>query len=178
MALLLPAFLLTSFRRIRIFMAFLHIPLPLSLMNFRFLSTMFFTCAALLFPACTPKPVVDENAVFSSIKDNLNAMQNKDLEGVMATIHPDSPSFGSTREVLLDLFKKYDLRFTITDMKIVSAMPDEVKVSFVQKTERLKGPVDLQSSICEGVHTLKKDQGRWKIYNTNSGRAVALPAYP
>jgi ketosteroid isomerase-like protein len=143
-------------------------------MNFRFLSTMLFTCAAFFFPSCAPKPVVDENAVFSSIKDNLKAMQNKDLEGVMATIHPDSPSFGSTREVLLDLFKKYDLRFTITDLKIISATPEEVKVSFVQETERLKGPEDLQSSRCKGVHTLRKDHGKWKIYNTNSGRAEPL----
>ncbi len=145
-------------------------------MNFRFLSTMIFTCVAFFFPSCTPKPIVDENAVFSSIKDNLNAMQNNDTEGVMATIHLESPSYGSTREVLQDLFKKYDLRFTLTDLKVVSATPNEVQVSFVQKTERLKGPEDLQSSICDGVHTLRKDGGKWKIYNTNSGKAVALPA--
>jgi len=145
-------------------------------MNFRFLSTIIFTCTAFLFPACTPKPVVDENAVFSTIKDNLNAMQNKDMDGVMATVHPESPSYGSTREVLLDLFKKYDLRFTLTDLKVVSATPSEVQVSFVQKTERLKGPADLQSSICDGVHTLRKDHGKWKIYNTIPGKSVALPA--
>jgi len=145
-------------------------------MNFRFFSTLLFTCATFFVPACAPKPMVDENAVFTSVKDNVNAMQNKDLEGVMATVHPDSPSFGSTREVLQDLFKKYDLRITLSDLKIVSATPEEVKVSFVQKTERLKGPVDLQSSVCDGVHTLRKDHGKWKIYNTLSGKAVALPA--
>ena len=145
-------------------------------MNFRFFSTLLFTCATFFVPACAPKPMVDENAVLSTVKDNVNAMQNKDLEGVMATVHPDSPSFGSTREVLQDLFKKYDLRITLSDLKIVSATPEEVKVSFVQKTERLKGPVDLQSSVCDGVHTLRKDHGKWKIYNTLSGKAVALPA--
>ena len=145
-------------------------------MNFRFLSTMLFTCVAFFFPGCTPKPVVDEGAVFSAIKDNLNAMQNKDVEGVMATVHPESPLFGSTRQALLNLFQKYDLRITLTDLKIVSATPEEVKVSFVQKTERLKGPEDLQSSLCDGVHTLRKDHGKWKIYNTIPGKSVALPA--
>jgi hypothetical protein len=145
-------------------------------MNFRFLSTLLFTCAAFFFPSCAPKPIVDENAVLSAVKDNLKAMEKKDMDGVMATIHPDSPSYGSTKDVLLDLFKKYDLRFTLTGLEIVSATPEEVKVRFMQQTERLSGPEDLQSSRCEVVHTLRKDHGKWKIYNTYSGRAVPLDA--
>lgn len=118
--------------------------------------------------------MVDEKAVFATIRENLIAMQNKDLNGVMATIHPESPGFATTRSALEDLFKQSELRFTLSDLKIVSATPEEVKVSFVQKTEKISGPPEIQGSITDGVHTLRKDHGKWKLYGTAPGTATPL----
>ena len=108
-------------------------------MNFRILPALLLAWAAFALSACSPKPIIDENAVFSTVRENVNAMQNKDINGVMATIHPDCPAYANTKEDLGELFKKYDLRFTLTDLKMVSATPEEVKVSFEQKTEKISG---------------------------------------
>ena len=35
------------------------------------------------------------------------------------------------------MFKVLDLKYTLSDLKVVSASPEEAQVSFVQKTEKL-----------------------------------------
>ena len=133
--------------------------------------------AVLLFgtlAACTPKPKVDQAAVFKVLEENMQAMQREDIDAVMATVHPASPDFASTREVIEQIFSKYDLKYELRDLKVVDATPDEVKVSFVQKTERTGGATDLPDNLVEGVHTLKKDGDLWKMIRTVTLRVTTL----
>jgi len=116
--------------------------------------------------ACVPKPKVDEAAVFGVLQENLKAMEREDIEGVMATVHPETPEFEATRSVIEQIFAKYDLKYELREMKAVSATDREVKVSYVQKTQRTGGADDLPDNIAEGIHTLKKDGDQWKLLRT------------
>src|SRR5688572_25482096 len=78
-----------------------------------------------LLAACAPKTKVDQAAVFSTLEENLQAMQREDLDGVMATIHPAAPDVGEIRGGIEELFAKYDLKLDLRDLKIVNATPDE-----------------------------------------------------
>ena len=136
----------------------------------------------LMLSACDKKTPPDREQLFLAVHENLHALEKKDVETVMATIHPESPVFGSTREAIETMFKSVDLKFTITDLRLVSATPDEAKVSFVQKTQKVGGDAPFQDNIVEGIHILRPDKGTWKIYRTLQtkvtdldGKSLAVP---
>lgn len=140
-------------------------------MNLRLLPVALLVCAL---AACTPKSKVDETAVFGAIQENLSAMQREDINGVMATVHPETPDFEASRAVFEEIFAKYDLKYDLRELKVVGTTETEVKVSYVQKTQRVGGATDLPDNIVEGVHTLKKDGDKWKLLRTVSIRFTPL----
>jgi len=145
----------------------------------RFLTPMHFRpllviVATAFLTACGPQNKVDQAALFGVLEKNIDAMQREDLAGVMATIHPESPDFEATRGVTGELFAKFDFKYELRDLKVVSATPEEVKVSFVQKTTKVAGPADVPTHLVEGVHTLRKDGGEWKMIRTVTIRTTTL----
>lgn len=140
--------------------------------------------AALLLPfflggcekAAPPAP--DKTVYFQAIEENVHAMEKKDLEAVMATIHPKAPSYASTREIVADMFKTLDLKCTLSDLQVVTATPEEARVSFTQKTEKAGGTGDFQNNILKGVHILRPDNGKWKIVNTIPVSVTGLDGRP
>ena len=130
--------------------------------------------SALLLCACDRKTPADREMLFLVVHENVHGLEKKDVETVMATIHPESPVFGSTRGAVEEMFKVIDLKFTISDLRLVSATPDEAKVSFVQKTQKVGGDAPFQDNIVEGIHTLRPDKGTWKIYRTLQTKVTTL----
>ncbi|MEP6668156.1 MAG: hypothetical protein ABJF10_03335 [Chthoniobacter sp.] len=120
----------------------------------------------------------DKAVLFQTIEDNVHALEKKDVEAVMATIHPQAPSFDSTREIISEMFKAVDLKYTLSDLKVVTANPDEARVSFVQKTEKTAGEAGFQNNIVQGIHTLRPDNGKWKIYRTFQTSVTGLDGKP
>ena len=127
--------------------------------------------------ACN-KPIANKDVIFGAIHENVHALEKKDVETVMATIHPDSPAFAGTREAVEEMFKSVDLKYTLSDLLIESATPEEVKVSFKQKTEKLGERGQFLSNIVEGIHTLRPDKGTWKIYKTLQTKVTDLNGKP
>jgi ketosteroid isomerase-like protein len=134
---------------------------------------------AVLFGGCekTP-PAPDSSVLFQAVQDNLHALEKKDLDAVMATIHPHAPSFESTRELVGEMFKAVDLKYTLSDLKVLESSPDKARVSFVQKTEKTGGEGQFQDNIVEGIHTLRQDNGKWKIYGTVQTKVTGLDGKP
>jgi hypothetical protein len=81
----------------------------------------------------------------------------------MATVHPKSPGFAQAREEIEAVFAGCDLKYTLSDLKIVSATAGNIRVHFVQKTEKVGGDADFTDVIVEGVHSLKQDGDKWKL---------------
>ncbi len=128
--------------------------------------------------ACEKKTPPDREMLFLVVHENLHALEKKDVETVMATIHPESPVYGSTRGAVEELFKTIDLKFTLSDLRLVNATPDEAKVSFVQKTQKAGGEAPFQDNIVEGIHTLRPDKGTWKLYRTLQTKVTDLDGKP
>ena len=147
-------------------------------MNFPALLLLPILASTLMLSACQKKQTPDREMIFLVLHENLHAFEKKDVETVMATIHPQSPVYESTRETVEEMFKNVDLKFTLSDLRMVSATPEEVKVSFVQKTERVGGNAPFQNNIVEGIHTLRPDKGIWKIYNTNQTKVTGPDGKP
>jgi len=76
----------------------------------------------------------------SLIKANAEFMNKEDLEGVMSTIHPESPSYALTESMAKLIFDRYDLKYEVENIKILEENDNEAKVQFTQVTTKIKGP--------------------------------------
>ena len=120
---------------------------------------------AFAFSACE-KPTASKEVIFGAIHENVHALEKKDVATVMATIHPQSPVYAGTKDAVEEMFQSVDLKYTLSDLRIESATPEEVKVSFVQRTEKVGGTGQFANNIVEGIHTLRLDGKHWKIHKT------------
>lgn len=130
---------------------------------------------ACVLAACSAKPNPEQEAIFTTIRENLQAMEREDINAVMATVHPETPNFEASKTVNEELFKNYDLKFELVDMRLVSVENGEAKVSYKQKTHRVGGEADEPDVLAEGIHTLKKDGDKWKIISSVALRFTPLP---
>lgn len=104
----------------------------------------------------TPEGVIKANAEF---------MNEKNLKGMMSTIHPESPNYPAVESMAERIFKLYDLKYTIESIKVLEENNDEAKVEYIQLTKKIKGP-EFKDNRTIGIHTLRKDGNSWKIYST------------
>lgn len=120
------------------------------------------TLGILIFISCgkkayeTPASVVNANAEY---------MNKEDLDGVMTTIHPQSPSYAATEAMAKQIFDRYDLNYKIENVKVIEENENEAKVEFTQLTTKIKGP-EFHNNRTVGIHTLRKDGDSWKVYAT------------
>jgi hypothetical protein len=112
----------------------------------------------------TPEDVINANAEF---------MNAKDLDGMMSTIHPESPNYPAVESMAKLIFERYDLKYTIESMKILEENESEARVEYTQLTKKIKGP-EFKDNRTIGIHTLKKDGDSWKIYSTKMTKITFL----
>ena len=117
-------------------------------------------------------PPPEDKVLFQAIEDNARAFNQKDVDGVMATVHPNMPTFGQLREFITQIFREVQLKVTISDLKVMSASPDQARVSFKQKTDQMTDGHLVPLNIVEGVHTLRPDHGTWKIFETDNTKVT------
>ncbi|MCY2942862.1 MAG: hypothetical protein NTV50_14500 [Planctomycetota bacterium] len=106
----------------------------------------------------------EEDAILAPVRANADAWNRKDIKNSLAYIHPFIAE--KTEEMTKKIFETYDLHTRLTMLAVESVSFDEARVRFSQTTEKTKGPA-FRDNIVEGVHTLKKHNGSWKIYKTD-----------
>ncbi len=126
--------------------------------------TALITLVTTLLISCSEKAF---NTPESVIYANAKYMTQENLSGVMNTIHSLSPAIKATENLVLELFKVYDLEYKIESVVIIEEMEDEAQVRFVQRTTKINGP-EFRNNRLTGIHQLKKEKGSWKIFNTIS----------
>lgn len=95
---------------------------------------------------------------------NMEAMNDEDIAGYMATIHPEGGGYAETQAALTQLFEIYDLSTTLTDVRLESETADEARVYALMTTRKLSGP-DFNNNRMDVVFVLRKHQGEWKFFN-------------
>jgi hypothetical protein len=108
----------------------------------------------------TPNPA-DYAAV---IYENIRASNAEDMQAYMATIHPDSPAYATTEEMLGQVFETYDLSYRVSGINVVEENSREVQLSFVLVTRKINGPAFRDNQV-SGIMILRKDGDAWKIYD-------------
>jgi len=144
--------------------------------------SIFFLCLLLLSNgACTSRQAVEPNKgslIDKSdpvlvVRANVDALQRKDLAAVVATLDPEDPLFEQTKKITASGFKNYEFRYALEDVALESMSDDEARVRFVQVTKKVSGPAFRDNRV-EGVHTLRKRNGEWKMFHTETTKIEYL----
>jgi hypothetical protein len=114
----------------------------------------------------TPEEEIIKNEILKVLQQNLDATQNENAAAVLETIHEDSPQLSSTKGGMEYVFKNFDIRYELEDVKFISISNEEVKVIYQQTTKAVGGS-GFTNTRSIGIHTLKKSKdGKWKIFGT------------
>jgi hypothetical protein len=101
------------------------------------------------------------------VRSQLDALNREDLNAAMNALHPSSPGFQQTKAITAELFNIYDIRYTFKKITLESGTNDLAKVRFSQISKKIAGP-QFRNNRIDGVHILKKYNGQWKIYDTQT----------
>ena len=130
-------------------------------------------CGALaLLSSCSHKAVVPGDPK-TIVYENVKAMENEDLERVMATIDDQSEAFDQTKKLAERLFETYDLRYELDSVRVLGQTETEAKVECLQTTRRVNGPAFRDNRI-DIVHRLRNTDGYWRIYGSEIKRIEYL----
>jgi len=114
----------------------------------------------------TPEEEIIKNKILKVLHQNLDATQDEDVDAVLETIHEDSPQLASTKGGMEFIFKNYDMKYELEDVKFISITNEEVKAIYQQTIKAVSG-TGFASTRSIGIHTLKKSKdGNWKIFGT------------
>ncbi len=112
----------------------------------------------------TSAPTDSPSAITSVVFENIAAHNAEDVERYMATLHSDAPNYDQTRDVLSDMYQNYDIQHSITGVELLKTTKNRAEVSFVLTTKKVRGP-SFRDNRVTGVFILKKEDGRWKLYD-------------
>jgi hypothetical protein len=99
------------------------------------------------------------------IRENIAATQAKDKERVLKTIHKDCPQLRSTIQGMDFVFANYDMVFELEKIEVIELSGEDAKVYYMQTTRAIRGQ-GYPPTRAVGIHLMKKENGKWKIFKT------------
>jgi hypothetical protein len=103
--------------------------------------------------------------IIAVVKENIDATQAKDKERVLKTIHKDCPQLRSTIQGMDYVFANYDMEFKLEKAEVIEISGEDAKVYYVQTTKATRGE-GFSPTRASGIHHMKKEDGKWKIFKT------------
>ena len=103
--------------------------------------------------------------IIAVIRENITATQAKDKERVLKTIHKDCPQLSSTIQGMDYVFANYDMVFDLEKIEVIEFSGEDAKVYYVQTTRAIRGQ-GYPPTRATGIHIMKKENGKWKIFKT------------
>jgi hypothetical protein len=119
----------------------------------------------LLLTACTQS---EEEALKQAVKDNFQAMNDKDLTKYMNSLSKESDPnvVTQTENTMKYSFENFDLHASLKRFKVVSIDGDTAVIEVEQDTINKKDDIRFKNNRLVAEHTLKKESGQWKFKST------------
>jgi hypothetical protein len=124
----------------------------------------FLAIGAIIF-GCSGSGISTDANIIATVTENLKAMERENVDATMATIDETSGGYQGTKDLIKVIFEQFDLKYELTDLKVIEKNKNEAKVSFTQITRKVSGP-EFRDNKITGVHTLRLSGGKWRIYNS------------
>jgi hypothetical protein len=99
------------------------------------------------------------------IKENIAATEAKDKDRVLKTIHKDCPQRRSTIQGMDYVFANFDLKFNLEQIEVLEITGEDAKLYYMQTTRAIRGE-GFPPTRATGIHHMKKENGKWKIFET------------
>ncbi len=129
---------------------------------------------AFLCAGCEKITEADKAAAIETVHANLAAMKARDVEAIGETVHPNSPHFETTKAFAQQQAERYTLLYDLKSAEFDSVKGGEIRVRFVQETRKVLGPDDLKDNRVTGVHILRRDGAKWKLWGTEVQKTEEL----
>ena len=75
----------------------------------------------------------------------------------LSTIHPESPTMESSKDMMTYIFARLQLKYTIQQLEVKEIDGDEAKVEVLQVTQKLSGNAAFRDNRVKMLHTMKRD---------------------
>ena len=103
--------------------------------------------------------------IIAVIRENIAATQAKDKKRVLKTIHKDCPQLRSTIQGMEYVFANFDMVFDLEKIEVIELSREDAKVYYMQTTRAIRGQ-GYPPTRATGIHIMKKENGKWKIFKT------------
>ena len=97
------------------------------------------------------------------LKQNFAASEQKDVKGVMATLHTNSPVAAVTAEALTSLFETFELKYELLSFRLVGRDGEYAVARAEQKTTKVKGP-DFKDNVIDSLYIFRTQDGKWRLW--------------
>ena len=125
-------------------------------------------------PGGKPKaePVEVDPATAKELKDvissNLYACSKRNLTMAMGTIHPESPTVDSSRDMMRYIFARLRLKYTLEKTEVIDVRGGEARIKVTQATQKISGNAAFRDNRVTIIHTLKRDGQKWKMFSSEA----------
>lgn len=106
-----------------------------------------------------------ESELIAVIKENIAATEAKDKERVLKTIHKDCPQLKSTIQGMDYVFAHFDMKFDLEQIEVLEVNNEDARIYYIQTTRAVRGE-GFAPTRASGIHHMKKEDGKWKIFKT------------
>lgn len=123
--------------------------------------------ALILIMLFTSNIAVANSELAKTIKENvlynLKYMQKEKPNKAISTIHSQSPSYLSTKNILSQIFGNYKLNYELVSFEFIAHHEELVYARIKQATTKISGPA-FQNNIIDTVQIFKQESGIWKLW--------------
>lgn len=119
-------------------------------------------------PAASEPDEIDEKyaeEALAVLEENNEYANAQDLDGYLKAVPDDMKE--QNREVIAEMFAQGTFEFEMVDYQFESANEDEVVISVLQTTTAIDEIEGFQDNISEIQHTMRPENGEWKIFESN-----------
>jgi S1-C subfamily serine protease len=106
---------------------------------------------------------ISDESIKTVINKAFQAMEEKNLEAYMSTVHKFNPAYREMKEDFKEVFLNYDFDFTVLEIEILEKTYEYAEVDILYTFKNLSNPQDQNVYRVSGEYTLAKENGRWKI---------------
>lgn len=114
-----------------------------------------------------PKPEADAavtDALRKVMEANCQANEKENIEDALATIHPESPNFASTRQLTERLFEAVDLKYELKTFRYIGS-DETYSVGRARIRASSADPQKFRNNESDLMLVFRKDKDTWKIWS-------------
>ena len=104
-----------------------------------------------------------EEAVKDSFERNMQYTRDEDFDKTLTTIHTQSLSYLSTKNMLGNFYGTYKLNYEVVDYKFLSFDGEIAYIRVKQRTTKVSGPA-FQNNEMDMLQAYKQEHGVWKLW--------------